>query len=86
MKPASTGVTDDVVYGEFGDPPGALRPQGFVRALTWNIERGVRFDTIFAFLRKCGADLILLRETDLNARRSAYRDVACELAQSLGLN
>jgi endonuclease/exonuclease/phosphatase family metal-dependent hydrolase len=86
MRPASTGVTDDVICGEFSHPPGSVEPPGFVRALTWNIERGVRFDSIFAFLRKYEADLILLQETDLNARRSAYRDVARELAQSLCLN
>jgi endonuclease/exonuclease/phosphatase family metal-dependent hydrolase len=50
------------------------------------VERGVRFDSIFALLRKFEADLILIQETDLNARRSAYRDVARELAQSLCLN
>jgi endonuclease/exonuclease/phosphatase family metal-dependent hydrolase len=86
MKPAPTGVTDDVIYGEFSDPPGSVEPPGFVRALTWNIERGVRFGSIFAFLRKCEVDLMFLQETDLNARRSAYRDVARELAQSLCLN
>jgi endonuclease/exonuclease/phosphatase family metal-dependent hydrolase len=86
MKPAPTGVTDDVICGEFSDAPGSLEPPGFIRALTWNIERGVRFDSIFAFLRKCEADVILLQETDLNARCSAYRDVARELAQSLCLN
>ncbi len=86
MKPASTGVTDDVIYGEFSSSPGSVDSPGFVRAVTWNIERGVRFDAILAFLRKCEADLILLQETDLNARRSAYREVARELAQSLCLN
>jgi endonuclease/exonuclease/phosphatase family metal-dependent hydrolase len=86
MKPASNGMTDEVIYGEFSDPPGSVEPPRFVRALTWNIERGVRFDSIFAFLRRCEADLILLQETDLNARRSAYRDVARELARSLCLN
>jgi hypothetical protein len=86
MKRAPTGVTDDIVCGEFSDSPDSVDPPGFVRALTWNIERGVRFDAILAFLRKCEADLILLQETDLNARRSAYRDVAHELAQSLCLN
>ena len=86
MKRAPNGVTDDVVCGEFSSSPGSVDSPGFVRAVTWNIERGVRFDAILAFLRKCEADLILLQETDLNARRSAYRDVARELAQSLRLN
>lgn len=86
MKPASTGVTDDVICGEFSDPPDPVEPTGFVRALTWNIERGLHFDSILAFLRKCDADLILLQEADLNVRRTAYRDVARELAQSLCLN
>jgi endonuclease/exonuclease/phosphatase family metal-dependent hydrolase len=86
MKPASVCVSDEVIYGDFRDPPRPVEPPGFVWALTWNIERGVRFDSIFAFLRASAADLILLQETDLNARRSAYRDVARELAQSLCLN
>jgi endonuclease/exonuclease/phosphatase family metal-dependent hydrolase len=86
MKPAPSGVADDVVCGEFSYPSGSVEPPGFVRVLTWNIERGVRFGSILAFLRKCEADLILLQETDLHARRSAYRDVARELAQSLCLN
>jgi hypothetical protein len=28
MKPASTGVTDDVIYGEFSDTPGSVEPPG----------------------------------------------------------
>jgi len=86
MKSALTGVTDDVICGEFSNSPSLVEPPGLVRGLTWNIERGVRFNSILAFLRECGADLILLQEADLNARRSAYRDVARDLAQSLRLN
>ena len=58
----------------------------FVRIVSWNIERGLRFRGILDFLRTIQADLILLQEVDLNARRTHYRDVASELAHALQLN
>jgi hypothetical protein len=39
IKPASTGVTDDVIYGEFSGPPGSVDPPGFVRSLGLPIRR-----------------------------------------------
>ena len=54
--------------------------------VNWNIERGLQFSGILNFLRTAEADLILLQEVDLNARRTQHRDVACELARSLQLN
>ena len=57
-----------------------------VRVVSWNIERGLQFPGILKFLRTIEADLILLQEVDLNARRTHYRDVASELAHALNLN
>lgn len=67
---------------------GPARPwsRDFVRVISWNIERGLRFPGILEFLRTTQADLILLQEVDLNARRTHYRGVASELAQALHLN
>jgi endonuclease/exonuclease/phosphatase family metal-dependent hydrolase len=68
--------------------PGPAHPwsRDFVRVVTWNIERGLRFPGIVEFLRSIQADLILLQEVDLNARRTQYRNVASELAHALHLN
>jgi endonuclease/exonuclease/phosphatase family metal-dependent hydrolase len=57
-----------------------------VRIVSWNIERGLRFPGILEFLRTIQADLVLLQEVDLSARRTQYRDVASELAHALHLN
>ncbi len=57
-----------------------------VRVVSWNIERGLQFAAILEFLRGARADLILLQEVDLNARRTQQRDVARELARLLNLN
>jgi endonuclease/exonuclease/phosphatase family metal-dependent hydrolase len=68
--------------------PGPAHPwsRDFVRVVTWNIERGLRFPGIVEFLRSIQADVILLQEVDLNARRTQYRNVASELAHALQLN
>ena len=75
---------DQVISGGFG----TRRPwsRDYIRIVTWNIERGLQFDAILKFLRTAQADLILLQEVDLNARRTHNRDVASELARSLRLN
>ena len=59
------------------------RPLGIV---TWNIERGVRFDAVRSVLRELDADVVLLQEVDRFCSRSDDRDVARELAVELGLN
>ena len=56
------------------------------RILTWNIERGLQFPKILDFLRTVQADLLLLQEVDLHARRTRNRDIAADLAHALRLN
>ena len=63
-------------------PPG----QDSVRVVSWNIERGFRLPKIVEFLRNTRADLMLLQEVDLNARRTHCRDIAAELGRALNLN
>jgi endonuclease/exonuclease/phosphatase family metal-dependent hydrolase len=58
----------------------------FCRIVSWNIERGLQLPKILDFLRTVEADLLLLQEVDLNARRTHYRDIAYELAQALNFN
>jgi endonuclease/exonuclease/phosphatase family metal-dependent hydrolase len=76
----------DVTRGELHAVPNPRLPRDAFRILSWNIERGLRFRKVLDFLRTADADLFLLQEVDLNARRTRYRDVAYDLAQALNLN
>jgi endonuclease/exonuclease/phosphatase family metal-dependent hydrolase len=58
----------------------------FLRAVTWNIDRGYDLGKIEATLRRIGADLIFLQEVDRHSRRTHNADVAHDLARSLGYN
>ena len=57
-----------------------------IRVISWNINRGQQLDGVLEFLRRTPADLILLQETDVNARRTQCRSVAREIAQSLRMD
>jgi endonuclease/exonuclease/phosphatase family metal-dependent hydrolase len=52
----------------------------------WNINRGLKLAGIIGFLRGTGADLILLQECDLNARRTNRINIAEEIARQLKMN
>ena len=54
-----------------------------IRVVSWNINRGLQLDEILEFLSRTTADLILLQEADVNARRTHYRNIAQEIAQAL---
>lgn len=80
-----------VTYGlEYGRPSSrrAVPPRGFLRTLTWNIERGIRLDGIKAFSSDrpelLDADFVLLNEVDIGMARSGNRHVARELAELFG--
>ena len=61
-----------------------------IRALAWNIERGIRFDGVVDVLRNHkdlkDKDVLLLTELDYGMARSANRFVARDLADALKLN
>jgi endonuclease/exonuclease/phosphatase family metal-dependent hydrolase len=57
-----------------------------IRVVSWNIARGSKLNAIIDFLVSADADIIFLQETDKNARRTANRDVAREIAQKLGMH
>lgn len=76
----------DLTCDGLGLHPASPRPPDAVRILSWNIERGFQLPKIVDFLRTINADLLLLQEVDLNARRTHRRDIASDLAQTLNLN
>lgn len=61
-----------------------------IRATAWNIERGLRLDSIIKVLREhpvIGAsDVLLLTELDYGMTRTGNRFVAREIADALGMN
>ena len=72
-------------------PPAAVPAPGgrVLRAVAWNIQRGARFDDLRRGLLApplAGADLLLLSEVDVGLGRSGNRNVARELAETLGMN
>ena len=78
-------MTDSTRSGLRFGPPRPW-PRDFFRILSWNINRGLQFPKILQFLKTVQADLLLLQEVDLNARRTGCRDIASELAHALNLN
>lgn len=52
----------------------------------WNIDRGLQLQGVIDFLAGTKADLILLQEVDLNARRTHQLNVGREIAQKLQMN
>jgi endonuclease/exonuclease/phosphatase family metal-dependent hydrolase len=62
----------------------------FIRATAWNIERGLRLDSIIGVLKEhpvlSESDVLLLTELDYGMARTENRFVAREIAESLKLN
>ena len=72
--------------GSFLSAADSRAPGHEIRVISWNINRGEQLDGVIEFLRRTPADLILLQETDVNARRTQYRNVAREIAQALRMD
>jgi endonuclease/exonuclease/phosphatase family metal-dependent hydrolase len=77
------------IHQIWGEPTRTASPLGLrrpLRVVSWNIERGVRFDSILATLRALEPDIILLQEVDRFCRRTANRDIARDLGDQLDMN
>ncbi|HEX5036701.1 MAG TPA: endonuclease/exonuclease/phosphatase family protein [bacterium] len=74
-------------------PPDAskdLAPSGEIRAVSWNIERGKRFEALARTLTEHrdlkDADIYLLTEVDWGMARSGNRNVTADLGKALGFH
>jgi endonuclease/exonuclease/phosphatase family metal-dependent hydrolase len=76
----------EIEVGNFAPTGRLFRPRGPIQVVDWNIDRGLQLRGIVDFLASTNADLILLQEVDLNARRTHQLDVAREISQKLQLN
>jgi endonuclease/exonuclease/phosphatase family metal-dependent hydrolase len=76
----------EILTGEFAPARLELRPPRSIRVVDWNIDRGLHLDGILDFLSSSDADLLLLQEVDLNARRTHRLNIAEEIARKLRMN
>jgi endonuclease/exonuclease/phosphatase family metal-dependent hydrolase len=92
LRPEVERVLGSVVQENFA-PAGArnfFRKSRSIRATAWNIERGLRLDSVIRVLGEHHvireSDLLLLTELDYGMARSGNRFVAREIARALELN
>src|ERR1700752_4367194 len=76
----------EIEVGNFAPRRLSLRSPDSICIVAWNINRRLRLNGILDFLTGVGADLILLQECDLNARRTHRLNIAREIAQKLQMN
>ena len=76
----------EIETGSFAPSRWLLSPPSALRMVNWNINRGMKLQGIVEFLATADADLILLQEADLNARRTHRLNIAREIAKSLKMN
>ena len=96
IRPEVERIMNAVVVEHFGSAdagPGTSSkedPVKVIKALAWNIERGIRLDGIIRVLTShpqlTNKDVLLLTELDHGMARSGNRNVAQEIARSLNLN
>jgi endonuclease/exonuclease/phosphatase family metal-dependent hydrolase len=78
--------SQEIETGNFGSPGRLFWGRVRLRLVDWNIDRGLKLAGIIHFLESANADLLLLQEADINARRTHHLDVAYEIAQKLRMN
>jgi endonuclease/exonuclease/phosphatase family metal-dependent hydrolase len=74
----------EIVTGKFASS--RFWPPASVRVVDWNIDRGLDLPGILNFLASTGADILLLQEVDINARRTRRRNIAEEIARKLQMD
>ena len=79
-------LMQEIETGNFASPRWDLFPPSSVSIVNWNINRGLKLQGVMEFLSRQKADIILLQEADLNARRTHHLNIAREISQKLQLN
>jgi endonuclease/exonuclease/phosphatase family metal-dependent hydrolase len=76
----------EIESGNSSVPRWNLFSSDAVRVVSWNIDRGSKLQKVIEFLAAEKADIVLLQEADLNARRTQHINVAREIAEKLAMN
>ena len=79
-------LMQEIETGNFASPRWDPFPPSTVSIVNWNINRGLKLQGVMEFLSRQKADIILLQEVDLNARRTHHLNIAREISQKLQLN
>jgi endonuclease/exonuclease/phosphatase family metal-dependent hydrolase len=78
--------TKEIIAENFAPSRWLSWPRSSIRVVDWNIDRGLQLRSIIDFLGNANADLVILQEVDINARRTHRLNVAQEIARQLRLN
>jgi endonuclease/exonuclease/phosphatase family metal-dependent hydrolase len=76
----------EIVTGNFAPLRWVLWPPSSVRVVDWNIDRGQQLPSVVDFLASTNADILILQEADLNARRTHRLNIAEEIAKKLQMD
>jgi endonuclease/exonuclease/phosphatase family metal-dependent hydrolase len=76
----------EIVTGNFAPLRLVLWPPSSLRVVNWNIDRGQQLEGVIDFLASANADILILQEVDLNARRTHHLNIAEEIARRLQMN
>jgi endonuclease/exonuclease/phosphatase family metal-dependent hydrolase len=77
---------EEILTGKFGPSSLVFWPPKSLRIVDWNIDRGQQLQAVTDFLVSVNADIVILQEVDLNARRTHRLDIAEEIGRKLGMN
>jgi endonuclease/exonuclease/phosphatase family metal-dependent hydrolase len=76
----------EIVTGNFAPFKWFLWPPRHLRIVDWNINRGLDLQGIIEFLASTNADILILQEADLYARRTHRLNIAQEIARKLEMD
>lgn len=78
--------TSEIIAENFAPGKWLSWPRSSIRIVDWNIDRGLQLRSIINFLGDTNADVYILQEVDVNARRTDRLNIAQEIARKLRLN
>jgi len=76
----------EIITGNFAPFRWVMWPPSSIRVVDWNIDKGLRLQAVIDFLADANADILILQEVDLNARRTHRLNVAEEIARKLQMD
>ena len=76
----------DIVTGNFAPHRWVVSAPKSLSIVDWNIERGQQLRGVTDFLGGVNADILILQEVDLNARRTHRLNIAETIARKLEMN
>jgi endonuclease/exonuclease/phosphatase family metal-dependent hydrolase len=76
----------DIVTGDFAPHRWIVSAPKSLKIVDWNIERGQQLQGVTDFLGGLNADILILQEVDLNARRTHHLNIAEAIARKLEMN